>query len=120
MPKSARQLLISKAKFEIVGDEQCAFISCKSDVKHVRDIPRHRQEERPDMRMWEAHVLANVPFYAVLLPLFLALLRSRVSTQGNAALADLAKVKKPLPLPSLLPWENSSHACILILFAEHV
>ena len=30
-----------------------------------------------EVAVWESHVLANVPFYTVLLPLFLDLLRRR-------------------------------------------
>ena len=44
------------------------------------------------MRLWEAHVLSMVPFYTVLFPLFLDLLRKRVSSRGDAAMADLIKV----------------------------
>ena len=43
-------------------------------------------------REWQAHVLANLPFYELLPPQFLALTRSRVSSQGDAALADVLKV----------------------------
>ncbi|KAK9831540.1 hypothetical protein WJX81_007383 [Elliptochloris bilobata] len=43
-------------------------------------------------REWQAHVLANLPFYELLLPRFLALTRARVSSQGDTALADVLKV----------------------------
>lgn len=52
-----------------------------------------RQEENADLRQWEPHVLSNLPFYTVLFPLFLDLLRTRVSSRGDAALTDLVKVR---------------------------
>ena len=51
-----------------------------------------RGEAGMEVAVWESHVLANVPFYTVLLPLFLDLLRRRVSSRGDAALTDLVKV----------------------------
>lgn len=44
------------------------------------------------LREWQTHVLANLPFYELLMPRFLALTRERVSSQGDAALADVLKV----------------------------
>ena len=44
------------------------------------------------MRIWESHVLSNLPFYTALFPLFLDLLRTRVSSRGDAAISDLIKV----------------------------
>ena len=41
---------------------------------------------------WENHVLANHPFYASLLPMFVDLLRSRISTRGDGALRHFCKV----------------------------
>ena len=49
-------------------------------------------------REWQAHVLANLPFYELLMPRFLALTRERVSSQGDAALADVLKVTGDLTL----------------------
>lgn len=47
---------------------------------------------------WEGHVLASLPFYMLLLPLLLSLLKSRVSTKATPALQDLAKVCLPTTL----------------------
>ena len=55
----------------------------------------NRGEAGMEAAVWESHVLANVPFYTVLLPLFLDLLRRRVSSRGDAALTDLVKVGVP-------------------------
>ena len=41
---------------------------------------------------WEGHVLASLPFYMLLLPLLLSLLKSRVASKATSALQDLAKV----------------------------
>lgn len=41
---------------------------------------------------WEGHILASLPFYMLLLPLLLELIKSRVSSQATKALQDLAKV----------------------------
>lgn len=41
---------------------------------------------------WEGHILSSLPFYMLLLPLLLELIRSRVSSQATPALKDLAKV----------------------------
>lgn len=45
---------------------------------------------------WETHVLANLPLWRILLPIFLDRMLSRVSSQGDAALADLHHVLKVL------------------------
>jgi hypothetical protein len=42
--------------------------------------------------LWRAHVLANLPFYCLLLPLFLDITRSRVSFRSDESLEDLRKV----------------------------
>ncbi|BDA48624.1 hypothetical protein COCOBI_12-3050 [Coccomyxa sp. Obi] len=41
---------------------------------------------------WQAHVLANLPFYSLLLPLFLDFVRSRVSFRCDESLEDLERV----------------------------
>ena len=46
------------------------------------------------MAQWEGHVLASLPFYLLLLPLLLGLLKTRVMTQATTTLQDLAKVSK--------------------------
>lgn len=47
---------------------------------------------------WQAHVLANLPFYSLLLPIFLDLTRSRVSFRCDESLEDLKKVPAMAPL----------------------
>ena len=47
---------------------------------------------------WEGHVLASLPFYMLLLPLLLSLLKSRVASKATSALQDLAKVSVCLVL----------------------
>ena len=42
---------------------------------------------------WQAHVLANLPFYSLLLPLFLDFVRSRVSFRCDESLEDLERVR---------------------------
>ena len=44
---------------------------------------------------WEVHVLANLPMWTVLLPLFLDQSLARVSSCGDAALSDLLSVHCP-------------------------
>lgn len=61
---------------------------------------------------WEGHVLASLPFYMLLLPLLLSLLKSRVASKATSALQDLAKVVLHLLLQNqigLLP------GCTLVL-----
>lgn len=62
-----------------------------------------RGEAKQDILAWEPHILANTPFYFVLLPLFLDLLATRVSTRGDAALQDLIRV-------GVLPLLAASHS----------
>jgi hypothetical protein len=47
---------------------------------------------RFSLELWRAHVLSNVPFYSLLLPLFLDLTRTRVSFRSEECLEDLKKV----------------------------
>ncbi|KAK9815560.1 hypothetical protein WJX72_005838 [[Myrmecia] bisecta] len=74
-------------------------------VSHVSELVHHAlgdshspargQDElqaRFVAREWQAHVLANLPFYSLLLPQFLELTLGRVSSHGDAALAELLKV----------------------------
>ena len=53
---------------------------------------------------WEGHILASLPFYMLLLPLLLNLLKSRASKQ---ALRDLAKVTPECP-------QKVSYICFLL------
>lgn len=46
--------------------------------------------------LWEAHVLSNVPFYLILIPLFLERCVSRVSMRGESAVQDVMRVIAPL------------------------
>ena len=46
---------------------------------------------RYSAQLWQAHVLANLPFYSRLLPLFLSRLRARVSSRCDESLEDLRK-----------------------------
>lgn len=41
---------------------------------------------------WEAHVLANLPMWTALLPLFLDQALARVSSSGDAPVLDLLSV----------------------------
>lgn len=52
---------------------------------------------------WEAHVLANIPFYLELLPLYLERSISRVSVRGETAVQDVVRVMGVLEAaPSLV------------------
>ncbi len=42
---------------------------------------------------WQSHVLANMPFYSLLLPLFLEFTRSRVSFRCDESLEGLKRVR---------------------------
>lgn len=53
---------------------------------------------------WEGHILSSLPFYMLLLPLLLELIKSRVSSQATKALQDLAKVTQvQTPLTAIFP-----------------
>ncbi|DBB02511.1 TPA: hypothetical protein ACH3X3_011503 [Trebouxia sp. C0006] len=54
--------------------------------KDIRPVPQFQ------LGQWEGHVLASLPFYMLLLPLLLSLLKSRVASKATSALQDLAKV----------------------------
>eukprot|EP00884_Botryococcus_braunii_P012995 jgi/Botrbrau1/21697/Bobra.43_1s0093.1 len=62
------------------------------------------------MAEWQAHVLANIPFYSLLMPAFLDLTLSRVSSRGDSALADLLKV--------LMVFRTAPELCDLIRTVE--
>lgn len=61
------------------------YLYCCSD-KEASYVPPFQ------LGQWEGHILSSLPFYMLLLPLLLELVRSRVSTQAAKALQDLAKV----------------------------
>jgi hypothetical protein len=44
------------------------------------------------MQLWRQHVLANLPMYSLLLPLYLDLACSRVSNRSEETLVDLKRV----------------------------
>lgn len=46
--------------------------------------------------LWESHVLSNIPFYLILIPLFLERCISRVSIRGESAVQDVMRVIAPL------------------------
>lgn len=60
---------------------------------------------------WEGHVLASLPFYMLLLPLLLSLLKSRVASKATSALQDLAKVGVCLVLQDQI---GLLHGCTII------
>ncbi len=60
---------------------------------------------------WEGHVLASLPFYMLLLPLLLSLLKSRVASKATSALQDLAKVGVCLVLQDQI---GLLHGCTFI------
>jgi hypothetical protein len=60
---------------------------------------------------WEGHVLASLPFYMLLLPLLLSLLKSRVASKATSALQDLAKVGVRLVLHAQI---GSLPGCITV------
>ena len=57
-----------------------------------RDAPAGRFS----LELWRHHVLANLPMYSMLLPLYLALARSRVSSRCEETLVDLRRVSSSL------------------------
>ena len=64
--------------------------SCRKDAASRR--PDSESNSAMGPTEWTNHVLSNLPFYTSLLPVFLDLLRTRVSSRGDAALSDLIKV----------------------------
>jgi len=54
-----------------------------------RDAPAGRFS----IQLWRQHVLANLPMYSMLLPLYLDLARSRVSSRCEETLIDLRRVR---------------------------
>ena len=53
-----------------------------------RDAPAGRFS----LQLWRQHVLANLPMYSMLFPLYLDLARSRVSNRCEETLIDLKRV----------------------------
>jgi hypothetical protein len=63
-------------------------------------------------QLWQAHVLANLPFYSRLLPLLLNRLRARASSRCDESLEDLRRARalfSPLS-PGLLGRQHGLHA----------
>lgn len=48
-------------------------------------------------RLWQTHVLANLPFYSVLVPVFAEVSLMRIRAQGDAQAACLLKVRALSP-----------------------
>ena len=53
-----------------------------------RDAPAGRFS----LQLWRQHVLANLPMYSILVPLYLDLARSRVSSRCEETLIDMKRV----------------------------
>ena len=53
-----------------------------------RDAPAGRFS----LQLWRQHVLANLPMYSMLVPLYLDLARSRVSSRCEETLIDMKRV----------------------------
>ncbi|KAK9917041.1 hypothetical protein WJX75_000269 [Coccomyxa subellipsoidea] len=74
----------------------------RRQLSHVGELVRRAPGEsqphgdasggRFSKAQWQAHVLANLPFYSLLLPLFLEFTRSRVSFRCDESLEDLKRV----------------------------
>ena len=69
-----------------------ALLSCPKDVSLACSESSTAQMPHFQLGQWEGHVLANLPFYQLLFPVLLTLLRSRVSSRTTACLRDAAKV----------------------------
>ena len=67
---------------------------------------------------WEGHVLASLPFYMLLLPLLLSLLKSRVASKATSALQDLAKVGVCLVLQIQIGLLHSCTTVQIILYSS--
>lgn len=65
-------------------------------IHHLcRDAPAGRFS----LQAWRPHVLANLPMYSMLLPLYLDLARARASSRCEETLIDLKRV--PFCIPSI-------------------
>ena len=58
-----------------------------------RDAPAGRFS----LQLWRQHVLANLPMYSILVPLYLDLARSRVSSRCEETLIDMKRVGSSSP-----------------------
>jgi len=67
---------------------------------------------------WEGHVLASLPFYMLLLPLLLSLLKSRVASKATSALQDLAKVGVRLVLHAQIGLLHGCTDIQIILYSR--
>ena len=67
---------------------------------------------------WEGHVLASLPFYMLLLPLLLSLLKSRVASKATSALQDLAKVGVGLVLHAQIGLLHGCTDIQIILYSR--
>ena len=57
----------------------------KAGLYLCRDAPAGRFS----LQLWRQHVLANLPMYSILVPLYLDLARSRVSSRCEETLIDM-------------------------------
>lgn len=83
------------------------------DGSHGATKSRKATEYRPE---WEHHVLANLPFYLDLVPMFLELSVSRVAARGETSVQDLVKVlkifeKSPTLVQLLQDVERDANRC---------
>ena len=69
-----------------------ALLSCLEEVLLACSESSTAQMPHFQLGQWEGHVLANLPFYQLLFPMLLTLLRFRVSSRTTACLRDAAKV----------------------------
>ncbi len=67
---------------------------------------------------WEGHVLASLPFYMLLLPLLLSLLKSRVASKATSAVQDLAKVGVRLVLHAQIGLLHGCTDIQIILYSR--
>ena len=97
----------TKPKIHATGDSwlcvwptQAAIKLLQTDLKILAQSFRRGEQPPPPFvaEEWQAHVLSNLPFYTHLVPLFLSLLQTRVSSRGDVALTDLLKARRTPPL----------------------
>ena len=69
------------------------------------DVCRDAPAGRFSLQLWRQHVLANLPMYSMLLPLYLDLARSRVSNRCEETLIDLKRVI--IQLPCSCCWQST-------------
>lgn len=73
---------------------------CSRPALHCISLPSFLRRYR---REWESHVLSNLPFYSLLLPLFLEMCVARLEVRGESAAQDLVTVSGHyLSLPCFL------------------